>query len=105
MISWRFLGHTIRSNRKQHWGIRRKPKTEAINKLKLSTKRGLTHDDELTIEKLVDGWGEVKVDSSSFDTNADSSVSSSQRQYRRKQLLQFDKNHRPAFYGIWPKKR
>ncbi|XP_057512130.1 chromatin assembly factor 1 subunit FAS1-like [Actinidia eriantha] len=104
LISWCSLGHAIRSNRKQHWGIRRKPKTEAINKLKLSTKRGLTHDDELTIEKLVDGWGEIKVDGSSCDTNADSSVSSSQMQYRRKQLLQFDKSHRPAFYGIWPKK-
>ncbi|GFY93396.1 chromatin assembly factor-1 [Actinidia rufa] len=104
LISWHSLGQAIRSNRKQHWGIRRKPKTEAINKLKLSTKRWPTHDNELTIEKLDDGWGEIKVYGSFCDTNADSSVSSSQRHYRSKQLLQFDKSHRPAFYGICPKK-
>lgn len=104
LASWRCLGHAIRSNRKQHWGIRRKPKREVVKELKLSTNRGMALDDELGIEKLVDGWGEAKVDGRSCDTNADSSVSNSQRHYWSKQLLQFDKSCRPAFYGIWPKK-
>lgn len=104
LISWRRLGQAIRSNRKQHWGIRRTPKKEAIKELKLGTNRGLAHDDELSMEKLVDGWGEIKVDSRSCDTDADSSVSLSQRHFRSKKLLQFDKSCRPAFYGVWPKK-
>ncbi|KAJ9176069.1 hypothetical protein P3X46_011419 [Hevea brasiliensis] len=35
-------------------------------------------------------------------TNLGSSPDS--KKWRRKQLLQFDKSHRPAFYGIWPRK-
>ncbi|XP_057471860.1 chromatin assembly factor 1 subunit FAS1-like [Actinidia eriantha] len=104
LISWRCLGLAIRSNRTQHWGIRRKPKTVVIKELKLSTNRGPAHDDELTIEKFVDEWGETKVDGRSCNTKADSSVSSSQGHYRHKQLLQFAKSYRPAFYGIWPTK-
>ncbi|KAF7146536.1 hypothetical protein RHSIM_Rhsim04G0133000 [Rhododendron simsii] len=104
LISWRRLGHEIRSNRKQHWGIRRTPKKDAIKELKLSTNKGLAHDDELSMEKLVDGWGEIKVDGRSCDTDADSSVSLYQRHFGSKKLLQFDKSCRPAFYGVWPKK-
>ncbi|KAL9450279.1 hypothetical protein AB3S75_012086 [Citrus x aurantiifolia] len=72
LSSWHRFGHSVRSNRNQHWGIRRKPKTELFKELKL-TNTGLGHDDDLSMER----W---------------------------KQLLQFDKSHRPAFYGIWPKK-
>ncbi|KAL6998034.1 hypothetical protein U1Q18_008158 [Sarracenia purpurea var. burkii] len=104
LISWHRIGHVIRSNRKQHWGIRRKPKREVIKELKLSMNRGLSQDEELGIDKLVDGWGEIKIDGRSCDPNAHNFVSSSQKHYRSKQLLQFDKSHRPAFYGIWPKK-
>lgn len=50
------------------------------------------------IEKLIDGWNENKNDSK------DNSVIDSQKFTRSKQLLQFDKSHRPAFYGYWPKK-
>uniref|UniRef100_A0A5B6YTU5 Putative chromatin assembly factor 1 subunit FAS1 n=1 Tax=Davidia involucrata TaxID=16924 RepID=A0A5B6YTU5_DAVIN len=102
LISWRRMGHSIRSNRNQHWGIRRNPKTQLIKELKLTASRGLAHDVELSIEKLVDGWGETNVNGSCH-TNVECSLSSGQKFNRSKQLLQFDKSHRPAFYGIWPK--
>ena len=35
--------------------------------------------------------------------NADSSPDA--KYSRGRQLLQFDKSHRPAFYGVWPAKR
>lgn len=102
MNSWRFSGHL---NRKNHWGIRRKPKTELVKELKLTGSRGLVCDDELNIEKLVDGWEETTAEDRLFGTNAYSSLSDAQKCKQRKQLLQFDKSHRPAFYGIWPRKR
>ena len=104
LISWRHLGHAIRSNRKQHWGMRKKPKTEIIKELKLSTSQGLARDGEESIDKL-DGWGETKLDVRSCNTDADCSASVSQGHRRSKQLLQFDKSYRPAFYGICNKKR
>lgn len=57
------------------------------------------------MEKLVDGWGEIEVDRRSCDTDTETSVSLCQRHFRSKKLLQFDKSCRPAFYGVWPKKR
>ncbi|KAK9291305.1 hypothetical protein L1049_019250 [Liquidambar formosana] len=105
LTSWHHLGHSIRSNRKQHWGIRRKPKTELIKELKLTNTRGPVRDDELNMEKIVDGWEETRSDDRLCHINADSSLPDAQKCNRRsKQLLQFDKSHRPAFYGIWPKK-
>ncbi|CAK7325984.1 unnamed protein product [Dovyalis caffra] len=96
LSSWRHLGCSIRSNRKQHWSIRRKPKTGLFKELKLTAIRDPTHDDDSSVEKLDSGWGD--------QTSDDRSCTAVRKCNQRKQLLQFDKSHRPAFYGIWPKK-
>ncbi|PRQ41488.1 putative chromatin assembly factor 1 subunit A [Rosa chinensis] len=98
LSSWRHLGHSIRSNRNQSWGIRRKPKSELFKELKLTTSKELVHGDD-SMEKLVDRWGEPVNDERSCQILAEVKKFKS-----RKQLLQFDKSHRPAFYGIWSKK-
>lgn len=83
--SWHKLVHC--GSKKRHWGMRLTPKTVLVKELKLTN-----------IEKLDDGWTENKNDSK------DSVVLVSKKFRRSKQLLQFDKSHRPAFYGYWPKK-
>ncbi|XP_021636875.2 chromatin assembly factor 1 subunit FAS1 isoform X2 [Hevea brasiliensis] len=103
LSSWQHLGHAIHSNRKQHWSIRQRPKTELFKELKLTATRELAHDDESSVDKLVSRWGEQSSDDRSFVTNSESSPDC-KKWTRRKQLLQFDKSYRPAFYGIWPKK-
>ncbi|XVE90692.1 hypothetical protein DITRI_Ditri20bG0097300 [Diplodiscus trichospermus] len=103
LSSWRRLGHALRLNQKQCWGIRRKPKTELFKQLKLTSNKGLSHDD-LSAERLVAGWGDQNSDDRSCLNDADVSVPDIKRSSLRKQLLQFDKSYRPAFYGIWPKK-
>ncbi|KAL5783773.1 hypothetical protein ACOSP7_008802 [Xanthoceras sorbifolium] len=94
LSSWRNFGHSIRSNRNQHWGKRKKPKTELFKELKLSNNKDLTHAYELSMETL-DGRTCINGVGSSPDVK---------KCKKSKQLLQFDKSHRPAFYGIWPKK-
>ncbi|KAL3523275.1 hypothetical protein ACH5RR_016109 [Cinchona calisaya] len=101
--SWHQLGFSIRSNRHMHWGIRRKPKTELVKELKLSSNRGLAREDDMSIEKLVDGWV-ISSNESFSPTNKDSTIPNSRMPVRGKQLLQFDKSHRPAFYGVRMKK-
>ncbi|KVI07544.1 Chromatin assembly factor 1 subunit A [Cynara cardunculus var. scolymus] len=93
--SWHRLVHC--SSKKRHWGIRQTPKTVVVTELKL-TNRGLPCEENPSVEKFDDGWTEAKND-------CKSSVFGSQKFGRSKQLLQFDKSHRPAFYGHWPKKR
>lgn len=102
LSSWHSLGREIHGNGKQHWGIRKVPKTDVIKELKLSSDKGLSGE-ELCLEKLNDGCNERKKDGKISDENGDTPVLSSQKKYRHKQLLQFDKSHRPAFYGLWPK--
>ncbi|XP_031105672.1 chromatin assembly factor 1 subunit FAS1 [Ipomoea triloba] len=101
--SWHGLGHLIRSNGKVHWGIRRGPRTEVVKELKLTTNKGLTNDDELSVVKLVDTWVDSNTDSTSCHVNPKSSPSG-QKKLPKIKLLQFDKSYRPAFYGVWPKK-
>ncbi|XP_019194253.1 PREDICTED: chromatin assembly factor 1 subunit FAS1 [Ipomoea nil] len=101
--SWHGLGHLIRSNGKVHWGIRRGPRTKVVKELKLTTNKGLTNDDELSVVKLVDRWVDSNTDSTSCHVNPKSSQSG-QKKLPKIKLLQFDKSHRPAFYGVWPKK-
>ncbi|KAJ6982831.1 chromatin assembly factor 1 subunit FAS1-like [Populus alba x Populus x berolinensis] len=96
LSSWCYLGFSIRANRKQHWSIRRKPKTGLFRELKLTAIRDPTHNDDSSAEKLDSGWG--------HQTSDDRSCGDVRKCNQRKQLLQFDKSHRPAFYGIWPKK-
>ena len=81
-----------------------KPKTELFKELKLTANKGLSYDD-LSVERLVDGWGEQNSYDRSCLNDADVSIPDVKKCIVRKQLLQFDKSYRPAFYGIWPKKR
>lgn len=107
LSSWHQLAHHMRSNKEQHWSLRRKPKTEIIKELKLTTAmdRGLVQDDELNIEKLVDGCRVRVSEESSCGCSSDRPELGIKWYRRRRQLLQFDKSHRPAFYGIWPTQR
>ncbi|XP_048436592.1 chromatin assembly factor 1 subunit FAS1-like isoform X3 [Pyrus x bretschneideri] len=104
LSSWRHIGHYICSNRNQHWGRRQKPKTELVKELKLTTSKELVHGDDLSTEKLADRWGEQVSNDKSCQINTDCSLAAVKICKRGKQLLQFDKSCRPAFYGIWPKK-
>ncbi|KAL2549348.1 Chromatin assembly factor 1 subunit FAS1 [Forsythia ovata] len=101
--SWHCLGHSVRSNRKMHWGLRQKPKTELVKELKLGMNREMTCDENLSLEKLVDGWVDSNVDGRLSCTNANT-LPNDQKYSRNRQLLQFDKSYRPAFYGVWSKK-
>ncbi|KAL0340827.1 UNVERIFIED_CONTAM: Chromatin assembly factor 1 subunit FAS1 [Sesamum radiatum] len=103
--AWCRIGHSIRSSRKMRWGIRQKPKTELVKELKLTTNKELTCDEDLNVEKFVGGWVDPNVDGRLSQMNTDSSpLPSIQKRSRAKQLLQFDKSHRPAFYGVCPRK-
>ncbi|KAH1044659.1 hypothetical protein AAZX31_09G227000 [Glycine max] len=102
--SWRSLGQLIRLNRKQRWGLRQKPRTKVFKELKLSAIKTAVHDVELDMEKHVNRLGECSSDISSCPMNEDSSPPDTKKYSRGRQLLQFDKSHRPAFYGVWPAK-
>ncbi|KAK4385781.1 Chromatin assembly factor 1 subunit FSM [Sesamum angolense] len=82
-----------------------KPKTELVKELKLTTNREPTFDDELVMEKLVDGWVENDVNGRLSGVKVDRPLSNCQKQPRIKQLLQFDKSYMSAFYGVWPRKK
>ncbi|CAN4114947.1 unnamed protein product [Withania somnifera] len=101
LTSWHCLGH---SKGKVHWGIRRKPKTNLVKEIKLTSSRGLTCDDEDNTEKLVDRWAEPHSNTRSCNAGEVTIIPCRQKGLLRRQLLQFDKCHRPAFYGVWPKK-
>ncbi|XP_047332081.1 chromatin assembly factor 1 subunit FAS1-like [Impatiens glandulifera] len=103
-LAWRSFGRTNCPNRKKHWGVRLKPKSEVIKEIKLSTGKALVGEDELNMEKLDGVWDKTNSDGRSDNTMSDSSGPLRQKPNRRKQLLQFDKSNRPAFYGIWTKK-
>lgn len=100
--SWHRLGHC--SSRRRQWGIRQTPKTAVVKELKLTSK-GLSCEEDTSVDKSDDGLTEPKKDPQSPSANIDGSASGSQKLRRRKQLIQFDKSHRPAFYGYWPRKR
>lgn len=104
LTSWYCLGRSIHSKGKVHWGIRRKPKTNLVKEIKLTASRGLTCDDEDNTEKLVDGWTEPNSNTRACNASEVNTIPCRQKGLLRRQLLQFDKCHRPAFYGVWPKK-
>lgn len=89
--SWRRIGHSIRSKRTR-WGLRQKPKTELIKELKLTNDSEIAYDEDQVEDKNVDRSIEHSIDARRSQI------------IRRMQLLQFDKSHRPAFYGVWPRK-
>ncbi|KAL4325319.1 hypothetical protein GQ457_11G005640 [Hibiscus cannabinus] len=103
LSSWHHLGRCLRLNQNQCWGLRMKPKRELFKELRLTANKGLSHDDP-SAERLADGWQEQHSDDKSCHNDADVSVHDVKKCCIRKQLLQFDKSNRPAFYGIWPKK-
>ncbi|KAL9248293.1 hypothetical protein vseg_021632 [Gypsophila vaccaria] len=103
MNSWRLVGHSVRWN-KLNWGTRHKPKTQLIKEIKLTTNMGPTCDDDLCVDNPADGLGDINADDKSSQENTSVSTPGNSKLSRRKQLLQFDKSNRPAFYGIWPKK-
>ncbi|KAJ8557511.1 hypothetical protein K7X08_003136 [Anisodus acutangulus] len=104
LTSWHCLGRSIHSKGKVHWGIRRKPKTNVVKEIKLTASRGTTCDDEDNTEKLVDGWAEPTSNTRSCNAGEVNTIPCRQKGLLTRQLLQFDKCHRPAFYGVWPKK-
>ncbi|KAK9141161.1 hypothetical protein Scep_010842 [Stephania cephalantha] len=118
MSAWKNLGDTIRSGRSRHWGMRSKPKAFLIKELKLqgtsseaviSVKgtagcKGATYNDELGMEKLVDGLEESTPRDSLCNINADNPSTDIQTGNITKKLLQFDKSHRPAYYGTISKR-
>ncbi|KAL1552180.1 chromatin assembly factor 1 subunit FAS1-like [Salvia divinorum] len=101
--SWRRIGNSIRS-KKVHWGMRQKPKTELVKELKLTTNTEMPSDEAQVEDKNVDGSTDLNIHGRQSQITLDRPLSQCQKRIRSKQLLQFDKSHRPAFYGVWPKK-
>ncbi|KAI7735944.1 hypothetical protein M8C21_005128 [Ambrosia artemisiifolia] len=93
--SWHQLGHC--SSRQRHWGVRRSPKTVLVKELKLTSKG----EDDPVVDKSDVGSTENEL---KYNANSDGFIFGSQKSSQCKQLLQFDRSHRPAFYGYWHKK-
>uniref|UniRef100_A0A0E0AI06 Chromatin assembly factor 1 subunit p150 C-terminal domain-containing protein n=1 Tax=Oryza glumipatula TaxID=40148 RepID=A0A0E0AI06_9ORYZ len=110
---WRKLYHQKELCR---WGDRKNPKIELFKELKLQKcpatapseyvstpskeqSSQMEHQGSLNFSKLLD---------QSYDENADTSkttnANTSSSVWLVKKLLQFDKSHRPAYYGTWTKK-
>ncbi|CAI0401915.1 unnamed protein product, partial [Linum tenue] len=102
--SWCHRDQSLCLSRKRHWSVRQKPKSNLIKELKLTGIREMDNDDELSIEKLSSGCGKQRYDNGEFLALSSASLPDIRKCVRRKQLLQFAKCHRPAFYGIWPKR-
>jgi chromatin assembly factor 1 subunit A len=108
VIGWK----KIMSNSKlSRWGFRCKPKTNVVKELKLQgsevsesmmyTKADATNQGpEQNYDKIIE---EMKV-SISDEVSGQSSQAPTIFIIKKK-LLQFDKSHRPAYYGTWSKKR
>lgn len=69
------------------------------------TARVVSHHVELGVEKQVDGLRGNNSDILPHMMNPDDSLLEMRKCCHGKQLLQFDNSHKPAFYGMWPKKR
>uniref|UniRef100_A0A0E0Q6J4 Chromatin assembly factor 1 subunit p150 C-terminal domain-containing protein n=1 Tax=Oryza rufipogon TaxID=4529 RepID=A0A0E0Q6J4_ORYRU len=110
---WRKLYHQKELCR---WSDRKNPKIELFKELKLQKcpatapseyvstpskeqSSQMEHQESLNFSKLLD---------QSYDENADTSkttnANTSSSVWRVKKLLQFDKSHRPAYYGTWTMK-
>lgn len=85
--------------------MRQKPKTELVKELKLTTNSEMpSESDEVQVEEN-DVCGPIDVDGRQSQISADSPLPQCERRKHSMQLLQFDKSHRPPFYGVWPRKR
>ncbi|GER43208.1 chromatin assembly factor 1 [Striga asiatica] len=101
--AWHSIGRLMQLNRKMHWGIRQKPKTELVKELKLTTNKELYCDGDLNEENLDVGWVDSNADRTSSHLNTDDNpITCDRKRIRARKLLQFDKSYRPAFYGVWP---
>ena len=124
MVSWRHLNWSTSAQRHISWGILRKPKVTLFNELRLqgasaevvaltklqsSTNKKQTYseveDHEFMSKNLVKDWEEVLSDGFPCN-NGNTTVHRENRLHnKRRNLLQFDHNHRPAYYGTFSKKR
>lgn len=107
---WNNLGHNIRSGNSRHWGLRQKPKVTIVKELKLQGSSPETRVlDKFTtpdksargntdVEKVKDDWMESTPDARLCHAD-DGSPTDIRICTRNKKLLQFDKSHRPAYYG------
>ncbi|KAF5180370.1 Chromatin assembly factor 1 subunit fas1 [Thalictrum thalictroides] len=110
--AWNKLGCSIHSGDSRHWGMRQKPKIALIKELKLqgsssepgesvklTTANLLVRADMLNVEKAVDGLVDNIPDDRLCLNNGDRFPTDIHMCNRTKKLLQFDKSHRPAYYG------
>ncbi|PIA29636.1 hypothetical protein AQUCO_05800036v1 [Aquilegia coerulea] len=110
--AWNKLGCSIHSGDSRHWGMRQKPKIPLIKELKLqgsssgpgaseklTTANSAVCGDMLNVEKAVDGLVDNIPDDRLCLNNGDRLPTDIQICNRTKKLLQFDKSHRPAYYG------
>lgn len=92
------------------WGFRRKPKTNVLKKLKLLG-REISEGTAYTKTDTSDLGQEHNYDKILDDMKVSISEVACQRSHVpaihivKKKLLQFDKSHRPAYYGTWSRKR
>ncbi|CAA7400388.1 unnamed protein product [Spirodela intermedia] len=110
IAAWHGLRHTDDS---QRWGVRRKPKAKIFNELKLqgslcenaslverentcNSMRGNETSDPSGSPNIVE---EDSGDNRPFDYCDDTAITISQLPRRVRKLLQFDKSHRPPYYG------
>eukprot|EP01018_Ginkgo_biloba_P022362 Gb_14629 [translate_table: standard] len=125
LAAWHNVYHQISAHRPLSWGKRRKPKVALFKELRLQgapaeveasgkvqhlpNKRRTCNDGEdvheFKAEKLVNEWEEQALQESllgnSGNENAQRSICFHNK---RRKLLQFDKSHRPAYYGTFSKK-
>ncbi|KAM0946519.1 putative chromatin assembly factor 1 subunit A [Dioscorea sansibarensis] len=95
-------------NRTCRWGVRHNPKMELIKELKIgplekpTTPNKLDCSIEMGIDNLVDGCDESVSNDISCLTGKN--LTRTIPKLSNKKLLQFDKSHRPAYYGTWSQK-
>ncbi|PKA56246.1 Chromatin assembly factor 1 subunit FSM [Apostasia shenzhenica] len=111
ILGWRKACSRNRSNR---WGVRRKPKVNLFQELKLqgsSSEAESPPKFEVADKNHADRKTRISVEPL-FDLQliehaeaVSNSANSSQVSYRPiRKLLQFDKSNRPAYYGTWSRK-
>ncbi|KAL5703409.1 hypothetical protein ACHQM5_028505 [Ranunculus cassubicifolius] len=107
--AWNKVGHCIRFGNSRHWGLRQKPKTTIVKELKLqgssetassskSTTANKGAHGNVDVEKAEDEWVD-NIPDEKLCPNGDTSSVNIQISNRTRKLLQFDKSHRPAYYG------
>ncbi|KAH9290008.1 hypothetical protein KI387_034125 [Taxus chinensis] len=123
LASWHDDNHQIYIKRNLRWGKRRKPKVALFNELRLQrasaeavilekvqpfTSKKRTNDiedHEFKAKNAANDWEEQDLCDSLPESNGTTDVNrESMCLDKRRKLLQFDKAHRPAYYGTFSKK-